>query len=77
MSANQLPATGFKRASEILKYLPFSRTTLWAWSKDGRFPAPVKIGENTTCWRCEDVHAWIAKQGKALQAAAYDTEGLV
>jgi prophage regulatory protein len=68
---DQLPATGYNRASEILKYLPFGKTTLWTWSKDGRFVAPVKIG-CMTCWKCEDVHMWLAQQGKTAQAAAND-----
>lgn len=61
--SNGLPETGLKRASEILPFLPFGKTTLWKWSKDGRFPKPIRIGA-ITCWRCEDIHAWFLAQAK-------------
>lgn len=68
---DQLPATGLKRASEILKYLPFKKTKLYAMVKSGEFCQPLKIGV-MTCWRCEDVHAWLAAQGNTNQTAAND-----
>ena len=71
LTPDQLPATGLKRASEILKYLPFKKTKLYAMSKSGEFPSPTKIGV-MTCWRCEDVHAWLAAQGKPTTPAAND-----
>lgn len=37
--------------------LPISRNTWYRWVKDGRAPAPLKLGENTTVWRLEDVLA--------------------
>lgn len=67
----QLPATGLKRASEILKYLPFKKTKLYAMVRSGEFCQPVKIGV-MTCWRCEDVHSWLAAQGKTDRPAEND-----
>ena len=57
--AMQLPTTGMGRAKDILPFLPFSKTTLFEWSKDGRFPAPVKLSPTMTAWRYADVHAWL------------------
>jgi predicted DNA-binding transcriptional regulator AlpA len=28
-------------------------------AKDGRLPAPIKIGSNTTRWRAADIAAWL------------------
>jgi predicted DNA-binding transcriptional regulator AlpA len=28
-----------------------SVATVWRWSKDGRLPAPIKLGARTTRWR--------------------------
>lgn len=33
------------------RLLPFSRSTLWLWVKQGRFPAPVKFGPRVTAWK--------------------------
>ena len=59
LSANQLPTKGMGRAKDILPFLPFSKTTLFEWSKNGRFPAPVKLSPTMTAWNYADVHAWL------------------
>ena len=60
-SAMQLPTTGMGRAKDILPFLPFSKTTLFEWSKDGRFPAPIKLSPTMTAWTYASVHEWINK----------------
>lgn len=71
MSTNQstLPTTGFLRLPQIIgdrkanppvnPIFPVSSSTWWAGVKDGRFPAPVKLGPRTTAWRAEDIRALI------------------
>lgn len=55
-----LPATGYIRQSSLIPgIVPVSSATLWRWVKELKFPAPVKLGENTTAWRCEDVRKWL------------------
>lgn len=66
-----LPHTGLKQCSEFLKFLPFRKTKLYAMVKSGEFPPPTRIG-SMTCWRCEDIHAWLAAQGTTSQSAAND-----
>ena len=59
MDKYYLPETGFLRIAEVLKLFPVSRSTWWAGVKDGRFPKPVKLSENITAWRVEDIKALI------------------
>lgn len=59
---------GMTRAKTLVKILPFGLTTLWAWSKSGAFPAPVKVGENITAWRNQDILNWLNKQTPAISA---------
>lgn len=59
--AMQLPTTGLGRAKDILPFLPFSKTTLFEWSKDGRFVAPIKLSPTMTAWSYAQVHEWINK----------------
>lgn len=54
-----LPPQGLSRAKDILPFLPFSSTCLWEWSKDGRFPAPIKLSPTITAWRNRDVLDWL------------------
>lgn len=60
-----LPANGFLRECQILgdplakphipALIPVSRSTWWRGVKEGRYPAPVKLGPRTTAWRVGDI----------------------
>jgi len=64
-----LPQIGFLRLWHIIgdpkakppipPIVPVSNSTIWAWVKEGRFPAPVKIGPRTTAWDVRDVRRWL------------------
>ena len=54
-----LPPQGMSRASQLIPFLPFGTSTLWAWSRDGRFPAPIKLSPTMTAWRNADVIEWL------------------
>ena len=58
-SIKHLPPQGMSRASQLIPFLPFGSSTLWAWSRDGRFPAPVKLSPTMTAWRNADVIEWL------------------
>lgn len=51
--------TGFLRLPQVLKLIPVSRSSWWAGCREGKFPAPVKLGVRTTAWRAEDIAALI------------------
>jgi prophage regulatory protein len=40
--------------------LPASPATIWRKVKKGTFPKPVKLGDNITAWRMDDVESWLA-----------------
>ena len=65
----QLPPQGMSRASQLLPFVPFSKTTLFEWSKDGRFPAPVKLSPTMTAWRNSEVIAWLEGQSAEVEGA--------
>jgi predicted DNA-binding transcriptional regulator AlpA len=62
----RFPNTGFVRISAIIAPdgpIPVSKSTWWEGVRDGRFPAPVKLGPKTTTWRVEDILALIERVG--------------
>ncbi len=59
MSNNQIPDIGFVRLPQVLSFIPISRSSWWAGVKCGKYPAPIKLGANTTVWKAEDIHALI------------------
>lgn len=64
-----LPATGFLRLPEVLRYYPVSRSTWWAGIRAGRYPQPVKLGERCTAWRIEDIRTLIESASRSKAAA--------
>jgi len=44
--------------------LGISKSTLWRWIQQNRFPAPTKlIGSNISVWRMSEIQAWMRAQG--------------
>jgi prophage regulatory protein len=59
-----LPETGFLRQSQVLAFVPISKSTLWRRVQARTFPQPVKLSERVTVWRAEDIRGWIASHGR-------------
>ena len=56
--SNELPRTGLVRIKQILAPhgpIPVSKSTWWLGVKEGRFPAPKKLGPGITVWNAEDI----------------------
>ena len=62
---DQLSSQGMSRAKTILPFLPFTSTTLYEWSKDGRFPSSIELSPTVVAWRNSDVLAWLGSSGAA------------
>ena len=52
------------RLKQVLELVPVSKSTWWAWCREGKAPAPIKLSEKTTCWRLSDVMALIEGLGR-------------
>ena len=50
-----LPTTGYLRLPQVLALFPVSRSAFYLGIKEGRYPAPVKLGKRTSAWRVEDI----------------------
>ena len=48
----------FCRLPQLKQRLGVSGSSIWAWVKQGKFPKPVKLSENTTAWNVADIDAW-------------------
>ncbi|HEY4696801.1 MAG: transcriptional regulator [Gallionellales bacterium RIFCSPHIGHO2_02_FULL_57_16] len=62
--STQLPETGFVRLPQILTHIPVSRSNWWAGVKSGKYPAAIKLSENITAWKAEDIRNLIARLAK-------------
>lgn len=64
---NHLPKDGLSRLAQILPLLPISKSTVWAWVKQGKFPAPVKLSPTVTVWRNSDILNWLEQTANNSQ----------
>ncbi len=55
MSHPSLPLAGYIRLKFLLQLLPISKSSWYAGIKEGKFPAPTKLGPRTSAWRVSDV----------------------
>lgn len=71
---DQLPDSAWLRESQLVRSpkrpdstapLPFSAPTLWRMVKAGTFPAPAKLSQRVTAWKCSAVREWMAAQSVA------------
>jgi prophage regulatory protein len=54
----ELMPDGFSRIKTVAQLAAASRSSIWRWVSEGRFPQPVKIGPGCTAWRNSDLLAW-------------------
>lgn len=45
---------------ELIKRVPFSRGHVYRLIHDGKFPAPIKLGDRRVAWLKHEVESWIA-----------------
>lgn len=70
---NQLPSAGFIRLSQILSFIPVSKTTWWDGVRSGRYPKGVALSSRTTAWRAEDIQKLILDLGKQVEDQQIDS----
>lgn len=47
------------RFCELKKKVGASRSTIFRWERDGRFPKHFKLGENSIGWIQADIEEWL------------------
>ena len=69
------PPIRLLRISQVAARTGLSRSTIYEWSADGRFPAPVRLGGRVVRWVEAEVDEWLRKwlekrRGVEVPAAA-------
>ncbi len=63
MAPNTSNSASFLREKHVRQLIPVAHSTLWAWVRAGKFPAPLKLSDRITVWRNSDVQAFIKQNG--------------
>ena len=64
---NETPSKHFYRHKELIPLLGVSGSAIWLWTRNKKFPQPVKLAENTTAWKASDIDAWVQSRVAAGQ----------
>ncbi len=67
-----IPESGYVRVSQLLgcrrrglvPILPISRSGLYAWIRQGRWPAPIRIGPKVIAWPAAQVRAALEEMSR-------------
>ena len=55
-----LEARRIIRREEVTRLTGIARATLYKLIKEGKFPAPLRLGERSVGWRLADIDTWLA-----------------
>lgn len=47
------------RIAEVCRWLNVSKTTIYKWVKEGRFPEPIILADHASRWREDEVGEWL------------------
>jgi prophage regulatory protein len=56
------------RRKQILELLGVSHSTLYSWMDAGKFPRPIRIGENSIAWLRTEIEAWLEQRAQERRA---------
>jgi prophage regulatory protein len=62
MADQVISAATILRRKQVELRTGLSRSTIYAWVKDGRFPAPVSLGAKAVGWLQSDIDSWISER---------------
>lgn len=65
-------ASKILRLAGVLDATGVKKSTIYKWIREGHFPRPVRLGENSVGWREVEVQAWI----DARESTRAEAEGV-
>lgn len=54
------PVSRLIRLKEVQHRVSVSRSTIYRWMSEGRFPKPVSLGSRSVAWSADEVDHWIS-----------------
>jgi prophage regulatory protein len=55
-------ARRFLRLKSVLGRVPLSKSTIYAWMNEAKFPLPYKLESRAVAWLESDIDDWIRSQ---------------
>lgn len=70
MANERIEVPRLERLPEVCSRVGVKKSTLYKWISERKFPAPVRIGDNTVAWDSRAVDRWILSRLAASGGAA-------
>jgi prophage regulatory protein len=64
------PLRRILREAEVREVTGLSRSARWRLTREGRFPAPIKLTDYATGWDSEEIQSWILERRRERDAEA-------
>jgi prophage regulatory protein len=61
------PSSKLLRISEVCEWLNVSKSTIYKWVKEERFPQPIILGDHASRWLESDLIAWLEECPRGVQ----------
>jgi prophage regulatory protein len=61
------PSDNLMRISEVATWLNVSKTTIYKWVREDRFPPPIILGDHASRWLESDIAAWLTERPRGVQ----------
>ena len=74
--ARRTPRTRFLRVSAVEARTGLSRTTIYDWSAEGRFPPAIRLSERVVRWVEAEVEEWIRERMEKSRGEAEVSDAL-
>jgi prophage regulatory protein len=55
------------RISDVSERLRISKSTIYKWVKDGRFPEPIILGDGASRWVEGEINEWLENRPRGVQ----------
>ncbi len=66
---NQAATELLQRFDDVARSVKFPRSTIYGLIREGRFPAPIKVGKSSR-WLTTELNTWIEQQAAKREGVA-------
>ena len=54
--------------AQLMNKVPLGKSTIYAYVKAGKMPAPIKVGDRAVGWIESEIDAWLIERAEASRA---------
>jgi prophage regulatory protein len=67
--AEEFKPSKILRRKQVEAHTGLSRSTIYAWVRDGIFPAPISLGPKAVGWLQSELDAWLTERTHASRSS--------